>query len=366
MTLQAVRSKAIPFFMALVLLMQSAATATAVPEPESAPGDDIHRMLEQSLSIKEIDKEIERIREEKKQLASEMDEQAAQLDVLEGQIRDKREDVGEVLRAYYMGEREVLLEALFSAKSISALLGLLDYIGIIFGQDKRTLNDYKQQYAELQEGYLILEDQQTRLDGIESSLARQRERVLAMEAELNEQLESRPDADRIRMMIEELNSFWETAGLYEVEQYFNALSDAMGKLPDWIQEHKEFLAAEGLTYTLRIPEDDLNAFLREQNELFDRFSFRFHDGKVTAEGSRNGIDVHLTGSYTVVEQPQNGLRFHVEELRFNGYALPDTTREELEERFDLAFYPGLILSFVKATSVEAEDGELIVELGLNW
>lgn len=364
MTFRTACSRVVPLFFVLALLLHVPAPAYAESEPES--DGDIHQMLEQSLSITEIDKEIDRIRQEKIRLAAEMDKQTATMERLDQELKLKQDEVSKVLRAYYMGQRDTLLTALLSVNSISKLLAFFDYVQIILTHDKRILNDYKQNAADLQESYLKLEEQQAGLDEVESKLSQQRERVLALQSQLDEQLNGRPDEEQLRLMIEQLTTFWETAGLKEVEQYFNALSAAMQQLPDWVQDHKEFLSADGLRYTLRIPQDDLNAFLKEQNELFRSFAFQFKDGEISAEGTHNHIQINVTGHYTVTEEPRNGLLFHVDELLFNGFALPDTTRRELENKFDLGFYPGLILSFVKANSVTVKDGELIVELGMSW
>ena len=57
--------------------------------------------------------------------------------------------------------------------------------------------------------------------------------------------------------------------------------------------------------------------------------------------------------------------FHVDELIFNGLALPDTTRAQLEQQFDLGFYPSEIVSFLKAKSVEVKGNDLIIKLSIS-
>ncbi|MDQ0059385.1 coiled-coil domain-containing protein [Paenibacillus harenae] len=336
---------------------------SAEPQPEVS--DDIHSVLETSLSVVEIDKEIGRIQEEKQALLLSMADKEQQLAEQQEKIESKREQAGSVLRAYYMGERDFLFTALLSANSLSDLFQIIDYADILITHDKHTLNGYAQQYEKMKEGYEQLKERQIALGSLEERLQTQRSRVLALEQQLDEQLEGRSDAERLRLMIGELTSFWETEGLKEVKQYFSELSKAMQKLPSWIQDNKTFLEIEGFNYTLRVPQDDLNAFLREQNEMFERFAFTFEDGKVTATGKSDNLEISITGSYTVQVEPANGIIFHVEELLFNGFKLPDTTRNSLEEEFDLGFYPGLIISFLEAKSVEIKDGELIVKLSLS-
>lgn len=327
--------------------------------------DSLHSLLEKSLSVVEIDKEIARINQEKEALLLTMTEAEKQLAAQELAINGKREQAGDVLRAYYMGERDMLYLSLLTTDSWTKFFTLLDYIDIIISQDKHTLNAYIGQYRDMQDRYTKLEGKQAELAAMEEKLNVQRERVLALESQLEGELAGRSDSDRIRLLIEELTGFWESAGLNEVRSYFKALSLAMGELPSWIQDNKELMEIKGLQYTIRVPEDKLNEFLREQDERFNDFSFRFEDDTITAHGKRDDIEISISGHYSLVQEPRNGMLFHVDELLFNGFMLPDTTRASLEEEFDLGFYPGLITSFLKAKSVEVKDGELIIKLSVT-
>ncbi|WP_147384466.1 hypothetical protein [Paenibacillus sp. 1011MAR3C5] len=334
-------------------------------EERAKPPDDLHSLLEKSLSVVEIDKEIARIQQEKDALLLTMTETEKQLAAQELAIDGKRKQAGDVLRAYYMGERDMLYLSLLTTDSWTNFFTLLDYIDIIISQDKHTLNAYIGQYRDLQDRYATLEGKQAKLVAMEEKLNLQRERVLALESQLEGELAGRSDSDRIRLLIEQLTGFWESAGLKEVRDYFGALSKSMGKLPEWIQDNKDLMEIKGLQYTIRVPEDKLNEFLREQDERFNDFSFQFEDDTITAYGKRDNIEISISGHYSLVQEPRNGLLFHVDELLFNGFMLPDTTRKSLEDEFDLGFYPGLITSFLKAKSVEIKDGELIIKLSVT-
>ncbi|CAM4509322.1 hypothetical protein FHS16_003033 [Paenibacillus endophyticus] len=338
---------------------------TAWAEPLSVDEADLHALLEKSLSVVEIDKEITRIGEQKQQLLLTMTETEKQLMLQEQQISDKQDEAGSVLRAYYMGERDFLLSALLSFNSLSELFQMLDYAEIILTHDKDTLNTYVDQYKKVKVGYRALETRKEELVAVENQLREQKERVLALEKQLDQELAGRSDAERIRILMNELTSYWESAGIDEVKQYFRALSKAMQKLPGWVQDNKDLLEIKGFQYTIRVPEDELNSFLREQNPIFDNFSFEFIDGKVIAQGKRENMAIKITGHYTVENDPKNAILFHVDELLFNGFSLPDTTRSALEKEFDLGFYPDLIVSFLKANSVDMKDGELTIKLSLK-
>src|SRR5690606_35501778 len=121
----------------------------------------------------------------------------------------------------------------------------------------------------------------------------------------------RSDSERIRLLMEELTQFWETAGLTEVREYFKAISAAMGKLPGWVQENKDMLEVKGFNYTIRVPEEKLNEFLRDQDERFNNFSFSFGDDTITAHGKRDGMEISVTGHYSIQDEPKNGIIFHV-------------------------------------------------------
>lgn len=360
------RSRFVVMIAAALILFQlllSQTGATAVTQPDS--DDGTHDLLEKSLSLVEIDKEIARIRQQKAELAVTLSETEQQLLIQEERIADKREQAGRVLRAYYMGDRDFLLSALVSSDSLSKLLQIIDYIEIIYSSDKQALYTYAEQYKELQESIKGLETQSSELIVLEERLQLQKQRVIELEKQLEDQLSGRTDADRLRLLMKELTSYWESAGMEEVKTYFNALAEAMQQLPAWVQDNPDMMDISGFKYTITVSETELNSFLVEQNDLFKHFSFKFADNKVTAIGKRDDIEISVTGYYTLQEKPTNGIIFHVEELLFNGFALPDTTRKELEQQYDLGFYPGMIISFVKAKSVEIKEGKMIIQLSLS-
>lgn len=352
-------------FILLIILMLAVCKLPVLAEPQLTEDEQVNQILEKSLSIVEIDKEIARIQTEKQKVMDEMSVTDKNIVQREQDIKEKREESGKVLRAYYMGEREILLRAILSFNSLHELFAMLDYVDIIFTKDRNTLDSYTNEYMSLKEEYTKLGSRKTELEEIENRLQTQRNRVAQLEQQIDGELAGRSDADRLRLLMEELTNYWESAGLQEVELYFGAISKAMNKLPNWLEDNKQYLEINGFNYTIRIPEDALNTFLREQDKRFNDFSFRFEDGKVTASGKHDNIDIAVTGHYTVEEEPKNGIVFHVDELLFNGFALPDTTRKTLEEKFDLGFYPGDLITFIQAKSVEMKDKELIVNLKMK-
>ncbi|EFM12802.1 conserved hypothetical protein [Paenibacillus curdlanolyticus YK9] len=341
----------------IVFFGQTVGAAAALTPAEQA----IKELLEKSLSVVEIDKEIARVQTKQTQLEASLSDTSARISQQEQSAAKQREQAGKVLRSYYMGERDWLLAALFSFHSLQQWFMLLDYMDLILSRDREVLERYAEQTLALRKQYDRQAEEKDKLAETEAVLRKQRERVEKLQQEMDITLEGRSDADKLRLMMEEMNQYWNNVGLSEVRTYFKALSDAMQHLPDWVQDHKEMLEIDGFEYTLRIPEQALNDFLREQNELFNKFAFQFKDGQVIASGERDGISVEVAGSYTIETEPSS-IQFHVQSLTFNDLALPDTTRQDLEKQFDLNFYPQKIVSFLTAKSVSIENGELILIL----
>ncbi|MFB9325441.1 hypothetical protein ACFFSY_05845 [Paenibacillus aurantiacus] len=333
----------------------------AAPQEE----EDVRQLLEKSLSVVELDKEIARIAEQKTAVDGKLSASRQALAKQEASIASRRDEAGRVLRAYYMGDRDFLLTALVSTNTLDNLLAMLDYFDVIFTSDRKSLRTYAEQYDQIKMTVGALEHETSQLAAIESQLRAQRARLTALQQDVDASLSGRSDEERLRLLIDEMTNFWKSVGFYEVKRYFKALSQAMKNIPSWVQDNKEMLSIDGFNYTMTIPEEKLNEFLREQNDIFQSLDFRFGDDVVTVAGRRDGLEVELSGHYTVENEPKNGIYFHVDELLFNGLALPDTTRQSLQKEFDLGFYPQKIVSFLRADSVQVKDGNLIIKLSIH-
>ncbi|WNS43809.1 hypothetical protein [Paenibacillus sp. MMS20-IR301] len=341
-------------------------TGASTAAPSIPDNEETRRLLEQTLSSAEIEREIVRITAEQQTLARKaagLKEQAA---AQQTAIADKQERAGAVVRAYYMGERDGLLTAFLSAKSISRMLALFDYYEIIMGRDKETLSAYEAQYKELKATLTAAERSSAELAELKTALEEQQKRVLALNEQIEGGIRASTDPERMGLLLEEFSKYWENIGIHEVRTYFKALSSAMKHLPQFVQNRDGVLVRKGMTYNLALSQEDLNEFLVSQNKLFKDFGFAFKDNEITASGKSGGLSLSLTGHYTIQDEPVNGLIFHVDSIVFNGLQLPDTTRQELEEEFDLGFYPAKIVSFLRATEVSSMDGVLHVKLSLSF
>ncbi|MNW44151.1 hypothetical protein D3C74_213740 [compost metagenome] len=348
-----------------LLLSLTALHITGMPAVAAPLTAEEQQILEQSLSIQEIDREIERIESRQQETESAIRDLQEQLSDKNQQIRVSREQAGLRLRAYYMGERENLMYALLSVNNLKDFFTVLDYYQLIMDRDRAVLNQYKSDYAKLKRTKQKLDDTSIELARMKEELQLQRSRVAALQQRVDETLGLSTDPEKLKALIQELTAYWENVGLYELRKYFQALSSAMSYFPDFLQQNENSLIAEKGGYRLEIREEELNAFLYSQNELLKDMSFRFEKDKIVARGSREGLKLEVEGHYTVEQEPENSIVFHVDRLLFNGLALPDTTRAELERDFDLGFYPKKIVPFVEATDAAISEGTLTVKLKLT-
>ncbi|WP_340025163.1 hypothetical protein MHI24_08275 [Paenibacillus sp. FSL K6-1096] len=344
----------------------SAGSVSGASPPPMPDNEETRRLLEQTLSSAEIEREIARITAEQQTLEAKVAGLEQQAAAKQAGIAETRERAGAVVRAYYMGERDGLLAAFLSAKSISRVLALVDYYEIIMGQDRRTLTEYETQYKDLNSTLTAAQRSSSELEELKTALEQQQKRVLALNEEIEGGIQSSTDPASMQRLLEEFGKYWENIGLHEVKKYFKALASAMKHLPEYVQGRDGVLVRKGMTYNLALSEEDLNSFLVSQNTLFQDFRFVFKDNSITATGKSGGLSLALTGHYTIQEKPVNGLMFHVDDVVFNGLKLPDTTRQALEEEFDLGFYPSRIVSFLQATEVSSTEGMLHVKLSLSF
>lgn len=342
------------------------AGTAALPPGSLTNNEETRKLLEQTLSSAEIEKEIARISVEQEALQKTTMALTEQAEAQKTAIADQREQAGAIIRSYYMGERDGLLGALLSAKNFSSMIALWDYYEIFIGRDRDILQTYEKQYKRLKATLQAAQRSSQELAALKRALEEQKVRVAALHQEIDNGVKDSSDPERLSALLQEFSLYWESVGLHEVKTYFKALAAAMRNLPDFVQTRGDVLVRQGSGYQLHLKEEDLNAFLRSQNELFTDFAFHFNDGSVTASGKSGKLSLSLTGHYTIQNEPVNAMLFHVDKIVFNGLNLPDTTNKSLEEEFDLGFYPSKIVSFLRATEVDSQDGLLQVKLSISF
>lgn len=321
--------------------------------------------MQQTLSAAEIQKEIDRIGAQQTEMERKKADLSDRAEQMRSSIANKQKQAGAIVRAYYTGDRDSWITAFLSADTLSAWFTLMDYYEMVMGRDQEILADYKKEYRELKSTLEEAERTSQELASLKQSLLEQKNRVEALNQDIEGGIASSGDPDHMTALLEEFTAYWQNIGFHEINTYFDALSKAMDDLPEFVESRDGILTRKGMTYNLDLKEEDLNEFLRSENKLFDNFAFAFQDGTVVASGKSGDLSLRLQGHYTIQDEPLNGLMFHVDSIIFNGLELPDTTRKKMEEDFDLGFYPSQIVSFLRATAVESKSGVLHVELKLS-
>ncbi|MDY8021815.1 hypothetical protein [Paenibacillus polymyxa] len=332
----------------------------------AAPSLEESQILQDSLSILEIDHEIERISQEQQTLLHRQQELRSNLTVQQEQMTIQRKRAGSVLRSYYMGERDKLLSVVLGAKSIRQLLSLYDYYLLLISHDQDVLQEYESNYRSMRKTEQQVTQASMELETVKTNLLAQRKRIVLLQSRVNDGVNASNDPNTLRKLIGEMTAYWENVGVYEVNKHFKALAQAMQNLPQFIQQQQGAMVTNGKVITISIREEDFNRFLKSENELFNHFNFTFAQDRIVVEGQQGTMKLRVEGHYTVENEPKNAILFHVDRLVFNGLELPDTTRNKLENDFDLGFYPQQLISYVKATEVRTLPGMLEVKLELNF
>lgn len=342
--------------------------AIVCPKPSAAnPSDEeLRQLLEKGLSIHEIDRELKRLEERQTATRSELRKTQADIEKQEEVVAAVREQSGEVLRAYYMGERDSVAMLFFSAGSFQELLMVWDFAEAIFQSDRNKLSKHQQALAALNEQREKFRQTELELEFLRHTLLEQRQRVLALQTELDDRLAEQAEAQAVLAQISSLIEEWDLVGLPMFNRYMNALAKAMENLPTFVQNHPDHLKkGKGSTVSFYMTDDELNQFLQDDDPMFQNLRFTFTDGKLQAFGQEDDTMISMSGHYAIRDEPENHIRFMLERIAYNGFELPDTTAQDLEQRYNLGFYPQQLMNGVTITDVQIESGMLKIHMQIK-
>jgi len=333
--------------------------AALAEEASPAVPEEIRELLSKGLTIYEIDQELLRLDDKEVQLTDDIKQvtvQAADQAVI---VDAKRAQAGKILRSYYKGKRDHLWLLVLNADSFYEALQTYYYLSRIFEHEQRILQAHADAYRQLQDLLARLELDRSTLRAVRQAYIAQRDRLIALQEELDRELAAREDGDTVQEAIDALTHIWETKGLPVFKHYFNELARAIGKLPEEIIANGNMKLKNG-RFVMTITDTALTDFFRAYNpEDFEHFTFSFAEDDFTAYGAKDDTAISIKGYYELDEKT-NTIVFQLTRLVYNGYELPDTTIHALQDQFDLNFYPDLLDMPIKvqAQEVVIEDGEL--------
>lgn len=351
---------------ALILALLAAGGTRSFADPSL---EETKQLLQKSLTLYEIDQEIARLTGQEEALGRAIAAAQENIEQCKADVERTRQHAAKVVRAYYMGERQHLWLLLFSARSFSDALAVYDYLSMILRNDHRSLTAYADSYKSLQEARTKLETQRAELVQVKQQFLEQREKVAALQREIDEQLRQSAEQMALAKQMEEFTASWRDKGIPLFRKYFAALAETMQSFPEIVSgpDAGKYIKAMDLqNLVFEISDADLIAFFRSKNKLFENLTFRIADGQFIAAGREEDVDVSIHGSYMIVNEPKNKIVFSVNQLTFNGFVLPETSNRALEQEFDLGFTPALIVQQLEATDIKAQDGKLTLTFKLKY
>ncbi|PZE22669.1 hypothetical protein CBW46_002560 [Paenibacillus xerothermodurans] len=334
--------------------------------------DQTKSLLQKSLTIYEVDQELIRISGQETALMRRLADTEQQLAQQQHLLAQAKEHADKVLRAYYMGDRDSLWMLLFSTSSFSDALTAFDYLQMIVRNDHIALQRHTASQQQLQELTASLSASHMQLQNTKERYIAHRQQLVTLQKQVDEQLDSEPDAQEVLLQMADLTLLWREKGVPLFNTYFNALAHAMTQLPELISDTESaqgnHLIINGFEYTFQITDEQLNTFLRTKNPLFRNMTFRFTDTHVITGGTHDGMDLMVKGKYELADDEalsgKSYVRFAVEQLQFNGYDLPASTIAAMAKDFDLGIYPHKLASFLIVTGIRMEEGKLSLMLKL--
>ena len=348
----------------LLVLLLVLFPATALAQEQEQPSLPLEQLiLQQHLTQKELERTLSLIKEEeiktKREIARlEIDTQRQKL-----KMDAMRRHAGQVARAYYTGERASLLTLLFEAKDFHQLLLMVDFFQYLYQRDLNRLEMFQ---AEREKLVMLQSEQQEKLASLIDLRKRYETRLaemLAIQAEKEQNVQKLDDPTRVQALMNDLLVDWQKRGLPAFQKFFATLSEVMVHVPELATPDR--IRSNGLfSHTLTISQNDFNLFLASKNELFKQSRFTFGENQLTVEGTYEQMQLRLTGNYELVSPTH--LKFHITSLFFDGFELPPSTVEEMENMYDLGFYPGLISPNLSVDHLTMVDEELKLYLKLDF
>lgn len=330
--------------------------------PDSA---EAHQLLEQGLTVYELDREIDRLNEQEKQLNVRLQQTAVQVEQAARLAEQHKQKTERIIRSYYSGERSTILLAALHVRSLRDALYVWEQLRAILESDRRSLDDYRAKVQSLKTAQAELESQRRQLVDTLSAYKAEKEKKLKAQQEVDKLLASNANRAALEKELEQTLSQWEERGLPLFQRYFTALSDVMPKLPEMLGQNNKMVSLKGLSPKVTIGDAELNHFLQTGSSALDGFAFRFGDNVITAGGSTDGVSITLDGRYVVENKPANAVRFVIDRLSFNSFRLPESTVRTVERQFDLSFYPSKLLPFLQATGVTIGGGQMTIDLKIG-
>ncbi len=341
----------------VLVLALTPLTAFAEEEP---PLEQL--ILQQHFTQKELERTLSLIKQEEGRLQTDI----ARLDVeMQRQklvMEAMQRHAGEVARAYYTGQRSSLLSLLFDAENFNDLLLMYNVLQYLYQRDMSKLEAFQ---AERAKAASMQAEKQSRLMTLQDLRVRYEQQLtemLAIQAEKEKNVEKLTDPTSVESLMDHLIVDWRNRGLPAFQTFFSMLANVMMQVPELATPER--IQSDGLfSHTFTIKQEEFNQFLVSKDELFKQANFQFDNNELIVDGTYDHMRLRIVGNYELVSPKQ--LKFHIKQLYFDGFALPQSTIEEMEKAYDLGFYPELISPNIQVEGITMANQELRLQLKVN-
>ncbi|GAB2703049.1 hypothetical protein ACFQWB_01650 [Paenibacillus thermoaerophilus] len=341
----------------------TAASGAGLAETGSSEGSEFKDILQKALSVKQIDEELVRLKEREDSMKIRISELETETVRQEQWAAETRKRAGRVIRSYYTGERQSLWLLLLSSKSLAQAVDLAIYLDRIISRDQMLLKQSVDAQKQLMALRNELNGQLAESARIRDTLLRERERQVELEASIAAALAEAEgeEAEALKQQIETLGMQWTEVGKPKFRTYFEGLKSAL-TLENLMPRLGQTLNFDAKKVSFSIRDTVINELLREKNPLFEDFSFALKKGYMEGSGTNEGVFLSIRGQFAATEEGL--IRFKIEQLHFNEYALDESTIRALEEEFDLSFDPAELPGFKRngGVTVRHEDQQLYIEM----
>ncbi len=175
--------------------------------------------------IQKIDNEIEELNREIKQITREINQTEKDIIETENNITSSSDLLAAKLRSAYMNGNESTLKILMGADSLASFLTRLEMMKRTSENDKKVIDDFKQQVIDLRKAKLKLEDNKKALDEKKAVQVEKKEALEVKQKEYNKTVES-------------------LEGQYvEIEKYIEDLDKSSAAYKQYIKELQDEKAA---------------------------------------------------------------------------------------------------------------------------
>ncbi|MGD8189997.1 coiled-coil domain-containing protein [Brevibacillus ginsengisoli] len=324
-------------------------------------------ILQQHFTQLELERNLELLKQEENNLLQQIDDLDQQLTQKESTILEERKRAGDTIRAYYTGQRESLLSLLFEAKDFNDLLLLVDFLQLLFEHDMAKLERFQQERAQVAKLQVDKHERLGKIKELRIHFEKQLADIKRIQEEKEQNLKTLKDPTAVQSLMDHLIVDWRNRGLPAFRKYFSTLASTMGQIKELATPNH--LQPNGFSsLTLTIGQEEFNQFLAGKNDIFKGSSFQFDNNQLVVEGNLDQMNLKIVGQYDLVSPTE--LKFHMSQLVFDGFDLPQTTIDELEKEYDLGFYPALISPNIRVEGLSLNDHKLQLqvkyELGFSF